>query len=116
MNLLEIHNEAMRLLGYTNQDGIIDDISEERLLTIGNAVFADLQYKDEEFKRLLSVQQEIPLDDRVLTDCFVYGVAMWIAMQNFDGDNQAVFQSLYQQKKHNINRYSIVTDVWSGEK
>lgn len=116
MNLLEVQTEALNLLGYTNQDGVsADDISANRLLSIGNAVLNDLKDKDDEYKELLTVQQQIPLSEKIIRECFVYGVAMWLAMQNFDGDTQAIMSSLYTQKKSLLNKQSVIKDVWGGE-
>ncbi len=116
MNLQQVYNEAMKLLGYTNQDGVIDnDNSRQEILTIGNAVLVEITPKSEEFTRLSSITEEIPLSQRIITDCYVYGVAMWLALHSNDGDNQQFFASLYEQKKHNLISYEEITDIFEGE-
>lgn len=113
MTLQQVVNEAMGLLGYTNQDGVIDnDNTMPKLLTIGNAVFIELQDKNAQLKRLVSIDEEIPLSDRVIMDCMIYGIAMWIALHNSDGDNQQIFSSLYEQKKHNLIQQKTIEDVF----
>lgn len=113
MTLTQVFNEAMALLGYTNQDGVIDnDNTMPKLLTIGNAVYAELQDKAQELDRLISIDDEIPLSDRVIMDCMVYGVAMWLAMHNSDGDSQQIFSTLYEQKKHNLIKQTEIKDVF----
>lgn len=113
MTLIQVFNEAMSLLGYTNQDGVIDnDNTLPQLLAIGNSVFAELQDKEGKFERLVNVDDEIPLSDRVIMDCMVYGIAMWVALHNSDGDNQQIFSTLYEQKKHNLIKQKIIEDVF----
>ena len=116
MNLQQVYNEAMKLLGYTNQDGVIDnDNSAHKILAIGNAILVEITPKSQDFTRLTSITEEIPLTERVIMDCFVYGVAMWLALHNNDGDNQQIFASLFEQKKHNLISYEEITDIFEGE-
>ena len=116
MTLQQVFNEAMALLGYTNQDGVIDnDNTMPKILSIGNAIYAELQDKTDEFDRLISIDDEIPLSDRVIMDCMVYGIAMWLALHNSDGDNQQIFSSLYEQKKHNLIKQTTVKDVFAND-
>lgn len=111
MTLHEAFYESMKLCGYTNQDGVIDnDNTLPKLLTFGNSVLAEL--KKGEFEPFETLDDEIPLDKRVIYDCFLYGLAMWLALHNNDGDMQQIMSSLYEQKKHNITERYVIEDTF----
>lgn len=109
MTLLEAFYEAMKLCGYTNQDGVIDsDNTLPKLLAFGNSILAELT--DGKFEPFQTYDDEIPLDRKTIYDCFLYGIGMWLALHNNDGDTQQIMASLYEQKKHNITKHYIIED------
>lgn len=109
MTLHEAFYESMKLCGYTNQDGVIDnDNTMPKLLTFGNAVLAELTKG--EFEPFKTPYDEIPLDTKVVYDCFLYGLGSWLALHNNDGDTQQIMAMLYEQKKHNITKFYTIED------
>lgn len=111
MTLHEAFYESMKLCGYVGGDGVIDnDNTLPKLLCFGNSCLSELT--EGEFQPFETIDDEIPLDNRVIYDCFVYGLAMWLALHNNDGDTQQIMASLYEQKKHNITKSYTIQDTF----
>lgn len=100
----EIFDSAVRMLGYINNYGVSNeaDISI-RLISIVNAVYADLHYAyygdRRVFTPITSAADKIYLPKRLLDDCIVYGVAMHLARSENDGDNASLYANIYNQKR-----------------
>ena len=99
----EIAQKALLLLGYSDTQGSV--ATEQRLkaraLTVINTVYADLYFHSNyeiEFRPLRSMNDKIPLNERILNDIMPYGVAAYFAITESDGSSQQVFASLYNSK------------------
>lgn len=115
----QLFQQALQLLGYTNNFGISNESAlMQRGLGIVNAIYSDLFYAcgKKEFKPVPDMDSEIILPERVLNDCFVYGLAMMLAQSENDGDNQQLYAALYNQKRaactHISNRLDVLPDIW----
>lgn len=116
MTGLNLFDEGMKLLGYVNDSGVSG--REEMLkkaLPLINRVYSDLYYSFEAvpgeadgFKPLTAISQEIQLSSAVLNDVAPYGMAMYLAQSESDADNQALYASLYNQKKTRGKRITTI--------
>ena len=99
----EVYKQALTLLNYTTSDGTTTNDADlhKRALPLINQIYADLWSIDNTnpFIPLSSLTQAIPLEDFVLYNVFPYGVAMLIAQTEGDGDNNALYSSLYNQRR-----------------
>lgn len=118
MTVQESIRSALALLGYTGEyDFSNDSALLKRTVTIANAVFSDLFYlihprrsdgSEVTFTPITSASQTVDLPDRIVNDCFVYGLAMWLAQSENDGDNQQLFAALYNQKRAAASRFTQI--------
>lgn len=112
----EMINHAMALLGYTDRIGAYNNGTlEARAVTILNAVYNDLYTPSDHrmaYEPITDINQEIRMPVETLQDCMAYGVAMWLAQTENDGDNQQLFRSIYNQKRAHLTRVSRVRDVY----
>lgn len=118
MTGLNLFDEGMKLLGYVNDSGVSG--REEMLkkaLPLINRVYSDLYYSFEavhgekdSFKPLTAISQELKLSSAVLNDVAPYGMAMYLAQSESDADNQALYASLYNQKKTRGKRITVIKD------
>ncbi len=101
----EIFRQALSLLSYPNANGSVDAVNDaelhKRALPLVNQIYADLWsiVTDARFEPLASLTQQVPMAPYVLTNVMPYGVAMLIAQTDGDADNQAMYASLYNQKR-----------------
>ena len=101
----EIFRQALALLNYTDPDGGINAVNNadlhKRALPLINQIYADLWHiaTDALFTPLSSLTQEISLESYVVNNIMPYGVAMLIAQTCGDADNQAMYSSLYNQRR-----------------
>lgn len=109
----EVFDRAMRLLGYTDIYGQADSLQYadlyKRGLPVVNQIYSDLWWaghaagrggmRREVFSELTALEQPLELTPRCIADIAPYGVAMLLAQGMGDGDNQALFASLYGQKR-----------------
>lgn len=118
MTGMNLFDEAMRLLGYVTEDGVSgrDDMLKKALPLV-NRVYSELYYsfvsvpgKEDNFKPLGLIGQELELPENVLNDIAPYGMAMYLAQSESDADNQALFASIYNQKKIRGKRIVPITD------
>lgn len=111
MTGIEIVNISLDLLNYPSFEKSGIDIS--RAKNVVNAVYSDLFYMNNEngFKRLNGLEEEIPIDERVLNDIMPYGVAAFLAESMNDGDNQQLFMHKYNQKRLSLSQKSTIRDT-----
>jgi len=116
MTAIEIYNHALKLLGYINEDGSLDDSLNLKALSIINAVYADLFYliNDEGFTPLTRLDETPSLSKRILNDVFPYGVAMHLALSSGDGLNKQIFATIYNSKRCSVNTIAIRSDIIPG--
>lgn len=107
----DVFRQALNLLNYTNTYGETSTMQNadlaKRALPLVRQIYADLFFvetPDAEFVPLRSLQDEIPLAERTVTDIMPYGVAMLFAQSESDGDNQALFATLYNNKRRSAPR------------
>lgn len=102
----QMFDKAMTLLGYVGSHNEIS--GKDELLTRGlmfiNQIYSDLHYSCDiiDFVPLSNINDEINLSKRILYDVMPYGVAMFLAQAEGDGDNQQMFSSLYNQKRGSV--------------
>ena len=118
MTGMSLFDKAMELLGYTSADGISgkEDMLK-RGLTLINQVYAELYYafvqvpsKEDEFKPLANILDEVKLPKIVLTDIAPYGLAMYLAQSESDADNQSLYANIYNQKKVRGKKVTVIKD------
>lgn len=104
-------NQALKLLNYTNMHGEIDTQRSapifKRSLPVLNQVYSDLYLIEgsrNAFSPLPDINGTVFLSDTTCRDVMPYGVAMWISQSEGDGDNQALFSALYNQKRSSVRR------------
>jgi hypothetical protein len=97
---------ALKLLNYTDNNGHIDNANSQeylgRGLVILNQIYADLWQMSETrgaFKPLTDMNETVVLSEDVCRNAMVYGVAMLMAQSLSDGDNQALYASLYNKRR-----------------
>lgn len=102
----ELYRQALSLLNYSAPDGGVtaDADLHKRALPVINQIYADLWgiRSTEQFFPLASLTQQINLDSYTLTNVMPYGVAMLIAQTDGDGENQAVYATLYNQRRSSV--------------
>lgn len=101
--------QALSLLNYTNHRGEIDTRNSEELFRRGtviiNAVLADLlPIAGEPTASIGQLADNLPIGEDIAGGVAVYGVAMWLAQSEGDGDNQQLFSAIYNQKRNAIRR------------
>lgn len=115
MTAAEMEKKAVLLLGYTDGSGNIAASTDmrRRMLTIINAVYADLFYAlgKKDFKPLLSPDGEIDLPERILNEVMPYGTAAFLAQAESDGERQQYYVTLYNQKRAVLSRTETARDV-----
>lgn len=99
MNGNNLFNEAARLLGYSDESGKAFPAVAKRGNAIVTAICRDVcQACAIDYEPPKDMQSEIRLDERIVGDCMVYGVAMMIAQGENDADNQRFYATLYEYK------------------
>lgn len=116
-----IFDRATALLGYNSSgESFNDSVLIARCGSIVDAVYNDLANElkrsgvIDEIVPLKGVNEPIPLPITVLSDCFLYGVAMWIAQSENDSDNQRFFARLYEYKRDFYRKnsaFAVIDDV-----
>ncbi len=102
----DVVDRALRLLGYTNTFGEVDSGQDAEIFKRASAslnqVFFDL-YRIENNTpytgESLSLTEIIPLSTNTVNDIMPYGVAMFIAQSEGNGDAQGMFAELYNMKR-----------------
>lgn len=108
-------NNALALLGYSATKGNYS--ASERIGAKGteliNLVYSDLWHicGEGDFIRVESVKDVINLPPKALNDVFTYGLAMFLAQSEEDGEQQSFYASLYSQKRATLSRFDKIADV-----
>lgn len=111
---------AVILLGYTNRFGEVDgenySSSYRNALKFLNTVYVELaEIQGKTYTEITELTTNIELDDRVVLDVMVYGLAMWLAKNENDGDNQSYFAAVYSQKRGSVPRQKKhIRPVWGA--
>lgn len=110
----EALNQALILLGYTDQNGneqLTRRIMNKAVATV-NTVYEDLWQcvSDEEFKPINTLSEEIKLKDRALT-ALPYGVAAFLAQSENDGDQQQLWMQTFNKKRAGLTRLGRIVDT-----
>jgi hypothetical protein len=97
---------ALQLLNYTDNNGQVDGANSQeffgRSVAVINQIYADLWQMGEprgKFTPIIDINEVIPLSESVCHNSLVYGVAMLMAQSLGDGDNQALYASLYNKRR-----------------
>ena len=106
MTGLNMLSKVMVMLGYSGANGEIgvkDELLTRGLMAI-NQIYSDLLYigGGDGSNQLLNINDEIELPPRALYDVMPYGVAMFLAASEGDGDNQQIFAELYNRKRVSV--------------
>jgi len=116
MTGLNMFDKVMLLLGYSGANGEV--LGKDELLTRGlvaiNQIYSDLLYigGNDDFVPLLNINDEIKLPPRELYDVMPYGVAMFLAAAEGDGDNQQIFAESYNKKRVSVKAKAChITDT-----
>lgn len=112
----EMKDTALKFLGYTESDGTVSGGAklETRALTALNIVYSDLYFciYNEGYEPLKTLNDEIKLPERVIFNVMPYGVAMYLAQSENDGDSQVLFSALYNQKRAQLTKIEdIKTEI-----
>lgn len=108
-------NTAINLLGYDGQSGSSQLSSRltKKAVTTVNRVYSDLHRicGEGDFKPITSLNEEIKLPERAVNDVLIYGLAMFFAQSESDGEAQLLYRALYNQKRTSLTRISTIKDV-----
>ena len=114
MKAYDIVKNALQLLGYTAADGNaqLDSRLKTKAVPVVNQVYSDLWRicKEGEFTPIKSLQEEIELPERAVNDAVIYGVCMFMAQSESDGDTQQLYSHLYNKKRASLSRLETVED------
>ncbi len=116
----EVLECAMRLLGYTNHLGDLDNVRDAELFKLGAAavtqIYNDLRRLDRAGNPQTALEHmtdPIGLSPVTIDDIMPYGVAMLIAQNEGDGDSQALFAGLYNQKRSSVPQCArSIRNIW----
>lgn len=116
MKAIELLNNALKMLGYSDSDGnveLTERIRNSAIINV-NLVYSDLWriFNTEEFVPITSLSSEVVLPKVALGDVFLYGIAMHIARSENDGDQQQFFTYLYNAKRAGLSQYAKVKNRW----
>ncbi len=89
-------DDAMRLLGYTDFEGNVQDTEglKSRAVSVINRILADLGAGC----TIKKLSDEILLNEKQ-TDAAIYGVAMLLALSDGNGEKNRLFAELYNGKR-----------------
>lgn len=110
-----ILNDSLRLLGYTDNDGnpeLSQRIRNKAIVTV-NLVYGDLWRicKDTDFEPITSLDDEIKLPKKATGDVFLYGLAMHLARNENDGDQQQYFAYLYNSRRAGLTKFDRLKNI-----
>lgn len=128
----QVLDRAMGLLGYQTIEALSGP-SEllQNSLTVVNQIYSDLFYTENrqagkshgiggesaaggDFMPLIDLMEEMRLSRRAAGDVMPYGVAMMLAQNESDGDNQQLFATLYNRKRLSLSYTDRVRDTIPG--
>lgn len=115
MTVKDIYLKALVLLGYVNTNGDISGQQElqKQCVAAVNQIYAEVFFAigRKEFEPINSSDDEIDLPERILHDIMPYGVAMFIAQSENDGDSQQLYANIYNKKRASVRAINCVQDV-----
>lgn len=115
MKANELLNDALKLLGYSDNDGNVELTGRirSRAMAVVNLVYGDLwrTCNTGDFEKIKSLDDEIKLPNKALGDVFLYGLAMHIARSENDGDQQQFFAHLYNSRRAGLTVMTRVNNV-----
>lgn len=115
MKANELLNNALKLLGYTDNDGNseLTQRLRNRAIVIVNLVYGDLWqiYNKDDFEYIKTLGDEVKLPKKVLNDVFLYGLAMHMARSENDGDQQQYYAALYNAKRAGLTQHTSVKNI-----
>ena len=108
-------NTALNMLGYTGSTGNsqLSTRLMNNAITFSNLIYSDLHRicgKDE-FEPITTLNDELKLPERAVNDVFIYGLAMFFAQSESDGESQLLYRALYNQKRTSLTQVSTIKDV-----
>ncbi len=91
-----VFDDAIRLLGYTDFEGNIQDTSglKARAVSVINSILADICSG----VKITKLSDEIPLNEEQ-SDALVYGAAMLLALSDGNGEKNRIFAEIYNGKR-----------------
>ncbi|MBQ9964059.1 MAG: hypothetical protein IJP14_02955 [Clostridia bacterium] len=107
----DVLRRALQLLGYTDSFGEPDGRNHaevyKRALAVTEQLVCELCVQTGATlpAPLRSLREELPLPPHIVRGVLPYGVAMHLAAAEGDGDNQALFAALYDQKRTAMQRH-----------
>lgn len=115
MKAIELLNNALKILGYSDSDGNVELTTRIRngaIVTV-NLVYGDLwrMCNKDDFMPIKSLDEEIKLPPKAIGEVFLYGLAMHIARSENDGDQQQYFATLYNAKRAGMTQYTSVKNT-----
>lgn len=106
----QVFTKAMQLLGYVT-DGHSGGI-KSRAIALINAAYVDVCRASRiNFEPVRTLAEKFALDNTIITDVLVYGVAMFIAQSEGDSAMQAVYCDLYNRKRGSLATSDAIIDV-----
>ena len=115
MKANELLNNALKMLGYTDNDGNseLTQRLRNKAIVIINLVYGDLWqiFNKDTFYGIKTLGDEIELPQRVLNDVFLYGLAMHMARSENDGDQQQYYTMLYNAKRAGLTQHTSVKNI-----
>lgn len=114
----QLLNNALKILGYTDQNGnaqLTSRVRNNAIVNI-NLVYSDLwrATKGGNFQPINSLGDTIDLPYSVLQDVFLYGLCMHMARSENDGDQQQFYTLLYNQKRLSLSKFEKIDDTFVG--
>ncbi len=110
-----IFDDALKLLGYTDSNGNseLTQRLRNRAIVTFNLVYEDLWHicNKGAFIPIKSLSEKVDLPQRALGDVILYGLAMHIARNENDGDQQQFFAQLYNARRSSFTRYEMVKNI-----
>ena len=114
----QLLNTALKILGYTDQNGNSQLSSRVKNCAVVNInlVYVDLwrMLNETAFIPIVSLGDTVNLPETVLNDVFLYGLCMHIARSENDGDQQQMYAVLYNQKRTSLSHTETIEDTFVG--
>ena len=109
-----IYEIALEDLGYKSSGSVseIENI-EKSSVSIVNHVYRSIYFKVKKtgFKNLETADDYVSLDEIVIYNCLIPGVASKIAFDYGDAKNQSYFANMYNQGLRSLNKIGKIQDV-----
>lgn len=107
----QVFERALVLINYTGPNGEVSRRQNtelyKRAVPVLNQVLADVQHvSGGEFVQIEDIDQELPVSDDVAMRVMPYGVAMFVAQSEGDGDNQQLMAQQFNALRGSVPRES----------